>query len=211
MKKFFQAQSTLELIMVIILVLAGIFVMGPYVVRSVNAYMRSWEISVSQANSNPNVALNPSEIPGSVPPPPPTCSQFDASQSLCEANDGTLDCTWKITVNYAGGSCLPIADCVATTTLSQCQLPYGNSCSMLNSNLGACSSVPGCGVNSCPGGGGMCCTGTPNCGALFAQYQCTSSGPGTVCHWHPSPICDHPWFPGSPCCVSQAGCPQCTI
>lgn len=49
MRKFFSAQSTLEFIMLLILVLAGIFVMGPYVIRSVNAYMRSWEIAASDA------------------------------------------------------------------------------------------------------------------------------------------------------------------
>ncbi len=94
MKKLFQAQSTLELIMVIILVLAGIFVMGPYVVRSVNAYMRSWEISVSQANSNPNVALDPSEIPGSVPPPPPPihCNLY-SNPTDCGSHS---ECMWVL-------------------------------------------------------------------------------------------------------------------
>jgi hypothetical protein len=52
-KKFFRAQSTLEFIMILILVIAGIFVMGPYVIRSVNAYMRSWEISASQLRHSP--------------------------------------------------------------------------------------------------------------------------------------------------------------
>ncbi|HOD12860.1 MAG TPA: hypothetical protein PLO93_03820 [Candidatus Omnitrophota bacterium] len=205
MKKVFQAQSTLELIMVIILVLAGIFVMGPYVVRSVNAYMRSWEISVSQANSNPNVALNPSEIPGSVPPPPPTCSQFSGSQGLCETNDGTLDCTWKTVVNHSGGSCFTTTYCVATTTLSQCQLPWGHTCAQIT-DMGICSAMAGCYHSGPP------CQGTPICGAYTTATACANAGGGGgFCYWHPIPTCDHPWFPGDPCCVSHASCPPCMI
>lgn len=216
MKKFFQAQSTLELIMVIILVLVGIIVMGPYVVRSVNAYMRSWEISASQANSNPNVILNPSEIPGGAPPTVMTCGHpnFQVSKAACELNNGSLDCTWKETwttspTNPSGG-CQVATSCVATTTLSQCQLPYGNSCSMLNSDPGACNSVPGCGFNSCPGGGGMCCIGAPNCSLIFDQATCTNTGPAVVCHWHNIAVCKHPWFPGQSmtCCNATQACQQ---
>lgn len=53
MRKPFRAQSTLEFIMIIILVLAGVIVMGPYVIRSVNAYLRSWEVSSEQARNQP--------------------------------------------------------------------------------------------------------------------------------------------------------------
>ncbi|MCX5681549.1 MAG: hypothetical protein NT079_04645 [Candidatus Omnitrophica bacterium] len=57
-KKILLAQSTLEFMMIIILVIAGVVVMGPYVIRSVNAYMRSWEIAADQARFNPNVPLH---------------------------------------------------------------------------------------------------------------------------------------------------------
>lgn len=123
MKKVFQAQSTLELIMVIILVLAGIFVMGPYVVRSVNAYMRSWEISVDQANNNPNVKLNPWEVPGSTTPSPPSvsCSYFNNNSGDCDINNGLLDCTWVTQWwNYGDASqpCSSANYCIETVNLT---------------------------------------------------------------------------------------------
>jgi len=69
MKKPFRAQSTLEFIMIIILVLAGIVVMGPYVIRSVNAYMKSWETSSSQARHDTTTAITPWQFdPNSIIP-----------------------------------------------------------------------------------------------------------------------------------------------
>jgi hypothetical protein len=143
MKKTFHAQSTLELIMVIILVLAGIFVMGPYVIRSVNAYMHSWELSVDQANSNPNVALDSSEVPGGVPPPSPTCEDFEGSSSDCEMNNGSLVCTWVerwFSNSDPNEPCFKIEDCVETANLeagTDCQNNW-------QPGMECCWSDPGC-------------------------------------------------------------------
>ncbi len=97
MKKPFRAQSTLEFIMITILVLAGIVVMGPYVIRSVNAYMRSWEISAEQAQHDYSVSANVSGC-SSV-----TCEGL-AHDSCCLS----LDCCYWRTQSFsipADGSC----------------------------------------------------------------------------------------------------------
>lgn len=79
MKKFLNAQSTLEFIMILILVLAGIVVMGPYVIRSVNAYMRSWEISADQARHSPLVQLNPA-------------TSSSCGNGICEPGESNSNC-----------------------------------------------------------------------------------------------------------------------
>ena len=140
MKKFFRAQSTLEFIMILILVLAGILVMGPYVIRSVNAYMRSWEISAEQTKHNPNVALLPQDLDPNISPPE-TCEDVVCS-------------------DYSYDSC--------PTGGLQCCLKYywldGYYCTPTNQ---ACISNPppadyaGCGYENAPPG--VCYCGDPNC------------------------------------------------
>lgn len=147
MKKFPRAQSTLELIMVIILVLAGIIVMGPYVIRGVNAYMRSWEIAVDQANSNPNVEINPWEVPGSTTPTPPTldCSSFENNSGDCEVNNGLLDCTWVTWYHDTGDDCLEITNCANTENLQagvDCQIGWNPGEECCESEGGHCPYCP---------------------------------------------------------------------
>jgi len=90
------AQSTLEYIMVIVAVIASIMVMGPYVFRGVNAYMRSWEISAEQAQHDTSARIESWEVPGAEPPPPPpppsiTCSDYNNDESLCCSYQ---ECLW---------------------------------------------------------------------------------------------------------------------
>lgn len=131
MKKNFRAQSPLEFMMIIILVILGVVVMGPYVIRSVNAYMRSWEISVAQANHNPNVMLAPWEVSGGSPSPPPTeCTSHNDSDS-CENAKCIWVATWTppgtaIKVNCVEhGECVnpggSPADCIVLSTYYCCR------------------------------------------------------------------------------------------
>lgn len=61
-----KGQNTLEYTTIILVVAAGIIVMGPYVIRSVNAHFKSWEDAVNDAVNDPMEEASPSEIP---PPP----------------------------------------------------------------------------------------------------------------------------------------------
>ena len=44
-----RAQSLIEFTVLIVLVLAGIILMGPYMIRSINAHMKSWQDSVASS------------------------------------------------------------------------------------------------------------------------------------------------------------------
>jgi len=116
MKKLFRAQSTLEFMMIIILVLAGIFVMGPYVIRSVNAYLHSWEVSSEQARNQPAdiLSYNPHALF--------LCEFVD-----CQSRMSEWDCSGKA-VNFNtedAGCCVWIqpyycvgTDCVINSSVS---------------------------------------------------------------------------------------------
>lgn len=98
-KNKFYAQSTLEFIMLLILVLAGIFVMGPYVIRSVNAYMRSWEVAVDQ--SKQSLAQVPAgQVDPNVPLP---CNQVSCTGGTEDACLGDMNrkncCKWVYKFN----------------------------------------------------------------------------------------------------------------
>ncbi len=47
------AQHTLEYMILLILIMAGIIIGGPYVIRSWNAQMKGWEDSVSDSMTDP--------------------------------------------------------------------------------------------------------------------------------------------------------------
>lgn len=61
-----KAQNVLEYTTLILVVAAGIIVMGPYVIRSVNAHFKSWEDAVNDATNDPMEEADLSDIP---PPP----------------------------------------------------------------------------------------------------------------------------------------------
>lgn len=119
MKRFFCAQSTLEFMMITLLVLAGIMVMGPYVLRGVNAYMRSWELSADQARNNPTVIIQPWEVPGGGTPPA-TC---ETDCSICQ---GPNECSTNNSCTFVTRHmnldppepCAIATYCVKTTVLS---------------------------------------------------------------------------------------------
>ncbi len=48
-----KAQSTIEFSTLIILVTLGLIVMSPYIIRSVNAHLKTWEDSVDDSISDP--------------------------------------------------------------------------------------------------------------------------------------------------------------
>ena len=61
-----KGQSIVEYSTIIIVVMLGIIVMGPYVIRSVNANLKMWEDAVNDSVSDEPVEADVSEIP---PPP----------------------------------------------------------------------------------------------------------------------------------------------
>lgn len=60
-----KAQSTIEFSTLMILVMIGLIVMSPYIIRSVNAHLKTWEDSVDDSISDPLVNV---PATGLVPP-----------------------------------------------------------------------------------------------------------------------------------------------
>lgn len=96
MKFFFKkrspnAQATLEYSFILALVAAGIIVMGPYVIRSWNANLKSAEDSVMDSFHDP-LLENPD--PGVTLPGGCDCCDLDAGAcpSLCGGNYGAIKC-----------------------------------------------------------------------------------------------------------------------
>ncbi len=99
MRKLFQklfsekGQSIIEYALLIILVLAGVYVMSPYVIRSWNANIKGWEDSVTDSFQDPIGASPPGVIdvtgtcsyqePCSLPPccGYGTCEEYEATQA----------------------------------------------------------------------------------------------------------------------------------
>jgi len=133
--------------------------------------------NVGIGTTNPLAKL---EVIGSLKKGPNTASTEEVlvpsnmSASIYQ-NTGLCDSALPATALTTVGSCNAIP--------AQCKNIYGAQCSSLNSNLGACSTVNACGTNSCPGGGGMCCTGTVNC-SIYAASQCTTGVRSSFCYWY---------------------------
>jgi hypothetical protein len=143
MKKIFRAQSTLEFIMIIILVLAGVMVMGPYVLRSVNAYMRSWELSADQAKNNPTVIIQPWELPDG-PPPPPSCATD--CEYCTQADCRAPKCMWRIVYSDYGsptpGECQLIQE--------KCRMYNPGDCTDFTPPNDCCYEESACSASGCP-------------------------------------------------------------
>ncbi len=57
------AQSLLDFVFVMIVVAIGIMLLGPYVIRSVNAHLKSWEDGVDDSLKDPLRDADPSKLP----------------------------------------------------------------------------------------------------------------------------------------------------
>ncbi len=101
------AQSTLEYIMIIVTVLAAVTVMIPYVFRGVNAYMRSWEVSVQEARHDVGQEVSAWIIDGAEAPPPPECD-YDTPEQ-CNNNS---ECQWAVLLDCSSSCSAEESGCV---------------------------------------------------------------------------------------------------
>ena len=66
-KKKLAGQHTIEYIILLTLIMAGIIVMSPYVIRSWNANLKGWEDSVVDSQEDPFLEAGPITIQGCDP------------------------------------------------------------------------------------------------------------------------------------------------
>lgn len=203
MKKFFGAQSTLEFIMLLILVLAGIFVMGPYVVRAVNAYMHSWESSADQSNSMvqiPPWELDPNQL---MPCNLVNCDGYDGNN--CTVGINRQNCCMYIykyndfnnaqSCQSAGGGCTKKS--TAQAGVSCCNISHNagnhNHLCSYGGYSGIFDQNPGDPVYGGAWGEDKCdCQNTPppdpceNCTGGTANGYCDTNENNTSCPYDPN-------------------------
>lgn len=202
MKKFFGAQSTLEFIMLLILVIAGIFIMGPYVVRAVNAYMRSWEASVEQSKHSmvqiPPWEIDPNQL---MPCSLVNCSGYDGDNCTAGINRKNC-CVWVrkyFDQNYPNpggpGTCQLVLTAEGCASKSSAQLPGAGCCNIAH-NAGhhnhLCCYNGASGIfNSGPGAGGEYCEDKCDCN-MASPNPCANCNAGTcnqVCNTNENYSC----------------------
>ena len=111
--------------MILIAVIASIMVMDPYVLRGVNAYMRSWEISAQEARHDIGQEVPAWIIENPANPPPLNCSDFDDNPSNCHV----YGCNWL--TYYRPAACNPENSCKSDDQIAQlggCDWSHGNLC-----------------------------------------------------------------------------------
>lgn len=82
-----KGQSTIELAMIVILVVFGIIVAGPYVLRSVNAHFKMWDDAVQDSQDDRLIKDKKTHV--HINPPPCTCgwSSGDCGVQGCQKNE----------------------------------------------------------------------------------------------------------------------------
>ncbi len=174
-----EAQSTLEYLTVMVLVMVGIVVMGPYVIRSVNAHLKMWEDVADDSYTDPM-------IKGGFDFPAPTCKcpkepigcglgSCKPTEKLYQKNCTPLDCEPQET------SCIVDDTCCTKLCGASGGCPTGQSTLIqCGNNLQPKNCVPD---PICPAG----CTGSIPDHATI----CTGSDQNV-----PSPT---PWIPVANC------------
>src|SRR3989344_8839817 len=74
-----KAQSIIEYTVVILLVMVGLILMRPYVIRAINAHMKTWEDNVSDSMKD--------SLKEAQPPSPPVCPN-----GVCEIGEARETC-----------------------------------------------------------------------------------------------------------------------
>ena len=100
-----KAQSVIEYSMIIILVALGIIIVGPYVIRSLNAHLKTWEDVAEDSYSDPFQKGGTD-----FPPPRCRCQTIAARCGLCGCNQ--LQMLYKYVCKPLG--CIPENDSCAT-------------------------------------------------------------------------------------------------
>jgi len=177
MRKSQKAQSMIEYTLVIMVAMAAIIVMGPYVIRSINAHMKGWEETVDEAMNDP---LKQTEnFPGI-----PACGDGRCEFPL----ETPVSCCKDCGQGRGDGTCCPPGEGVNNSL--DCAVCGDGICTEDN-NSGSLireSCCQDCGGDVC--GDGNCCVdarGTPAGGDFGCDEDCGTS----ICN-PPDGICNSP-------------------
>lgn len=198
-------QHITEYTLLIALVVAGVIVMGPYVKRSWNGQMRSWEVSVKDSVYDPLKQASAISIPVNC-----ECS-YNGGACVVGADEvlpnGDI---CQVRKKVFGVNCTPIG-CPATIE-PYCSSDYSNDCCgnfQALYNCGATNNLACCWGESNLPSGIPNPTSTPYYGQILRQKECGNPASPTIEYeWQSNTACQHvclrsgaedtSWFNGLP-------------
>jgi len=116
------AQSTIEFSVVIIVICAAILLMGPYVIRGINAHMKGWEDAVYDSMSDPLMPV------ADVPNIPTSGCSYNCGDKICCAGVENKDNCIKDCNTCGDGYPCSESDCVDPDTPERCCEDGWDSC-----------------------------------------------------------------------------------
>ncbi len=162
MKLFPRAQSILEYCLLVIVIAAGVIIMSPYVIRSTNAYFKSWEDAADDSFNDPLVKAGTGGLPTV------SCS---CDVSFKDQGCGTGGCAqtaryYKRSCSPVGCSCVDLPNPPPGHTDKDCdECLVDNACCTPPVSAGSCGD-PAC------GGDPLQKPMTTTCGASPPKTQC---------------------------------------
>jgi hypothetical protein len=130
--RLLKGQSIIEYVMIIILVMTGIIVAGPYLLRSVNAHFKLWDDTVQDSFDDRIVEARPDQIRIDIPPDCKSCpSSWTGSCGTAQKNGpGQCDETEAVWQTHCPIGCdpTPIYSCHADETRCGCTNPMMGNC-----------------------------------------------------------------------------------
>lgn len=183
-------QSIIEYVLIAILVILGIVLMGPYVLRSVNAHFKLWDDGVRDSFKE-----NITQAPVSdVPDLPTNCSCHEVASSSCGSSASSGCAAYQRIVNdicsIQGCDRQPLSSCINDPTC--CSIPAKIDCG--SSPLPIPAGATGI---TCPAGTSIGSTCYCPAGSTYTSSNCPAgTAQGVKC-------CSPPPATGSPCYYGQ--------
>lgn len=174
-----EAQHTIEYAVLLTLIMAGIIIAGPYVVRSWNANLKGWDDSVQDSLQDQLLEVSPAATPIQGCNPQSWNDQGCGSGTLDPCTGTTFSCSPQEmlrTRTYSPPGCQCTLPGVSTVDYLDCQTNDSNHC--CTPWLPISPTIADCGANA-----------SPPCpdGEYRATHVCDSGYAETNCF--PDPIC----------------------
>ncbi|MFA5059296.1 MAG: hypothetical protein WC676_01535 [Candidatus Omnitrophota bacterium] len=135
-----KSQSIIEFSVVVVLVLAGIILMGPSTIRGINAHFKSWQDSASDSMKDPL-------LPATEYPVPPDCGN-----GAVDPGETLTYCCQDFPMVDGDGVCCTIGGETAAISPIDCSYCGDNVCNGEETNTNCCLDChgsPACGDGSC--------------------------------------------------------------
>lgn len=176
-----KGQHTLEYMILLILIMAGIIIGGPYAIRSWNAQMKGWEDSVVDSMTDPLMEAPPGAVPVTGCDPAPWigggCGVLSSPPDPCRNTITTCPQTKKLFLRSFPSNCqCDVPASMEPLPIAKCE--YDNSCctdwspDSDNPDVPAPDPATECGANASPPCPDREARQTRTCGESTTETRC---------------------------------------